>query len=140
VTTWTVTLKSAEGDALWTAETGEPSLEFPAARAALTPGTRYICEVRGAGPLGAEDAQRAFDVAGDGERRVFEEMAREIARLVPARVRPLVLARAALHRGLYAVAQTEAERFAREAPGDAFGKETLAAVRRAIGEPPPEAR
>jgi hypothetical protein len=135
VTRWTVTLKTAEGDPVWSAESGEPSLAFPASRAALAPGIRYIFEVHGTGPLGAEDAQRAFDVAGDGERRAFEESAREVERRVPQRVRRLVLAQVALHRGLYAVAQTEAERYVREAPGDAFGAETLAAVRRAIGEP-----
>ena len=139
VAPWTVTLKSAEGDALWSEETGRPSLGFPA-RAALTPGMRYIFEVRGTGPLGAEESQRAFDVAGDDERRAFEEAAREIERLVPMRVRPLVLAQFALHRGLYAVAQTEAERYVRATPSDALGAETLAAVRRAIGEPPPEGR
>jgi hypothetical protein len=135
VTNWTVTLKTAEGDALWTEETGQPSLPFPAPRKALAPGIRYICDVRGAGPLGAEEAQRAFDVAGEDERRAFAECEREVERHVPARVRHLVLAQVALHRGLYAIAQTEAERFARATPGDAFGTETLAAVRRAIGEP-----
>jgi hypothetical protein len=140
VTNWTVTLKTAEGDVVWTEETGQPSLPFPASRKTLAPGIRYICNVRGASPLGAEQAQRAFDVAGEVERRAFAECEHEVERLVPATLRHLVLAQVALHRGLYAVAQTEAERFARAAPGDAFGAETLAAVRRAIGEPQPEAR
>ena len=140
VTNWTVTLKTAEGDELWTEEAAQPSLAFPVARKALAPGIRYICDVRGAGPLGAEEAQRVFDVAGENERREFEECEHEIERLVPARVRHLVLAQLALHRGLYAVAQTEAERFARAAPGDEFGAETLAAVHRAVGEAPPEGR
>jgi hypothetical protein len=140
VTRWTVTLKTDEGDALWSEESAAPSLAFPATRAALTPGTRYLCEVAGAGPLGPESVQRAFDVAGEDERSEFEDAAREIERRVPARVRSLVLAQVALHRGLYAVAQTEAERFARSAPDDEFGRQTLAAVRRATGEPQSEGR
>jgi hypothetical protein len=140
VARWTVTLFTAEGDPLWTAESAAPALAYPAAETALAPGARYLGEARGAGPLGPERARRAFDVASDDERRAFEESAREIERLVPAATRPLVLAQVALHRGLYADAEREAERFLRDAPDDAFGEETLAAARRAIGRPAQDGR
>jgi hypothetical protein len=135
VTRWTVTLRTSEGDRIWSAESDAPSLEFPARETDLAPGARYIWEASGVGPLGVERSRRAFDVASDDERRAFDEASREVERIVPERIRALVLAQFALHRGLYGVAETQAERYLRDAPADAFGAETLAAARRAVGRP-----
>jgi hypothetical protein len=134
VVKWRIDLRAAAGDTIWTAETAETTLRYPEAREALRPGTRYIWEASGDGPLGAEAAGRAFDVASDAERASFEEASRVVADRVPERLRPLVLAHVALRRGLYAAAGAEAGRFLQMAPGDSVGLETLAAARGALGE------
>ncbi len=135
VARWRVSLRTAEGDPLWSAESPTASLPFPPGEEDLRPGTRYIWEASGEGPLGREGSRRAFDIASAAERRAFEEAGRVIDARAPAGLRPLLRAHFALRRGLYAAAVEEAEAFLLLRPGDPSGREVLAAARRALGEP-----
>lgn len=133
VARWRVFLRTDDGELLWSAETSETSLAFPAERPELRAGTRYIWEASGEGPLGPEGSRRAFDVASTDERRAFEEAGREIDFRAPKALRPLLRAHLALRKGLYAAAADEAARSLRADPTDAVGRETLAAAERALG-------
>jgi hypothetical protein len=133
VANWRVSLLTADGELLWTTESAEPALAFPAGRADLAPGTRYIWEASGDGPLGPEGSRRAFDVASAEDRRVLDDAGREIDARAPQRLRGLLRANFALRRGCYAAAQTSAEEFVREHPQDVAGRAVLDAARRALG-------
>jgi hypothetical protein len=135
VTHWRVSLLTADGEPIWTAESAEASLDFPPGPADLAPGRRYIWEAAGDGPLGPEGSRRAFDVASDEERRALDDAGREIDARAPERLRPLLRAHFALRHGCYAAAQSAAEEFVRANPGDSAGRDLLAAADRALGVP-----
>jgi hypothetical protein len=130
---WRVFLRTDDGELLWSADTSETSLAFPADRPELRAGTRYIWEASGEGPLGPEGSRRAFDVASADLRRAFEEAGREIDFRAPKALRPLLRAHLAMRKGLYAAAADEAARSLRADPTDAVGTRTLAAAERALG-------
>lgn len=135
VTLWHVTLRTADGETIWTADASAAEFAFPAARPELTAGTRYIWEAAGEGPLGPERSSRAFDVASAGERRDFDDAVREIGERVPSRLQTLVRAHFALRHGFHAAARDAAAEFVRENPKDPAGRAALAAADRALGLP-----
>jgi hypothetical protein len=138
VARWRVALLTDEGDPIWEADAEGADLAYPSGRPDLDPGRRYLWDVSGEGPLGPAGGRRAFDVASTEERDRFAEASREIDRLAPARLRPLLRAHLALRRGLYAAAEEEAAAFVAAEPADAAGRDALDAARRALGRAPSE--
>jgi hypothetical protein len=134
VARWKVSLLTAAGKRVWTAESAEPSLAYPAAEAALEPGRRYLFEVSGEGPLGPERARRTFDVASVEESAAAVAAAREIADRAPRAAAPLLEAHWLLRAGLAAAAEAPARRAHAADPSSTPARETLHLVLETLGE------
>jgi hypothetical protein len=134
ITRWSVTLRTSEGNALWSRDAGAvTTLAYPADAEPLVAGALYLGELTGHGPLGETSSRRAFRVAPTSDARAYSEASREIDARVPANLRALVRAHVAIRKGLLG----EAERALREAlasrAGDPLVRETAHHVLRRLG-------
>jgi hypothetical protein len=130
-----VTLFSKDGTRLFARKAKEPRLPHP--DPPLEAGARYVWEVIAKVPGGPEHARRPFAVASEGERARFADAKAEIDARVEPRLRALVLAHWALRGDLVEAARDAARQAAADRPLDDVAAETLAHVRRRLGDEPP---
>jgi len=111
---WSVRVPAPAGLAGW-----------PAGAPELPRGVRLRWEVRCAGARGEVRVSRAFRVASADGAAAWDAVRAAIDERAPRRIRSLLLAHAALRRGLWAEAERAAREFREAEPDDAVGRETL---------------
>jgi hypothetical protein len=126
-----VELLTPDGRVIWSspaptvARRGIVSVPLSEGAPALERGRSFLWRV--AWPQGT--VTEKFQVASDEQRRAWEEAVRTVEARVDVELRPLVLAHAALRRGLWG----EADRWTRALePADDVRRETIEAVRRRL--------
>lgn len=132
---FTVVVADGDGQEVWRRTSDVATMPYPLDAAPLAAGA-YVLEVSARGPLGETTATRAFRVATEADRAVWDRIVKAAETAVPDAVeRDVVLAHAAARRSLWLEAEARAARAAAAPTADDVAKDTWAWVRRRLGRP-----